>query len=90
MGFEGEVGHRTDEVVQAEITLRLFGVLVDRCLRVGTGTASGWELGFVTLAVVGKKGLGFLFREVLRTRRKDRHGWCLLGFVGFYRVPFDP
>ena len=87
LGFEGEVGHGADEIVQAEITLRIFGVLVDRCLRVGTCAASGWQLRMVTLAVVGKHGLGFLFREVLGTRRKNRHGRCLGGLSAFSLPP---
>lgn len=70
-GFEGLIDHGTDEVVEAEITLRGVGGFVNRSLRVGTSAASGRELGFVTLAVVGKQGEGFLFGEVLGTRRKD-------------------
>ena len=48
-----------------------MGGFVYRGLRVWTGAASGWELGFVTLAVVGEQGEGFLFGEVLGTRRKE-------------------
>ena len=81
-GFEGLIDHRTDEVVQAEITLRFLGVLVYRRLWVGTSATCARQLRTVTLAVVGKQGLGFLFREVLGTRRKNRHGRRLLGFVG--------
>ena len=80
-GFEGLIDHGADEVVEAEITLRGVGGLVYRGLRVWTGAASGWELGFVTLAVVGEQGEGFLFREVLGTRRKDGDGRCGLGFL---------
>ena len=62
LGFEGQIGHGADEVVQAEITLRFLGVLVNRSLRVGTCAACARQLRTVTLAVVGKQGLGFLFR----------------------------
>ena len=48
-----------------------MGGFVYRGLRGWTGAASGWELGFVTLAVVGEQGEGFLFGEVLGTRRKE-------------------
>ena len=82
-GFEGLIDHRADEVVQTEITLGRVGVLVYRSLRVGTGAARGWELGFVTLAVVGKQGEGFLFREILGTRRKDGASGC---FFGLFRI----
>ena len=41
-GFEGEVRHGADEVVQAEITLGRVGVLVYRSLRVRTCAACGW------------------------------------------------
>ena len=34
-GFEGEVGHGADEIVQAEITLGRVGVLIYRSLRSG-------------------------------------------------------
>ena len=80
--FEGLIDHGADEVVEAEISLRCVGGFVYRGLRVGTGAASGWELGFVTLAVVGKHGKGFLFREVLGTRRKDGDGGCFFGLFG--------
>lgn len=80
---EGLINHGTDEVVEAEITLRGVGGLVYWGLRVGTGAARGRELGFVTLAVVGKQGLAFLFGEVLGTRRKDRDGGC---FFGLFRI----
>ena len=72
--FEGLIDHGADKVVEAEITLRGVGGFVYRGLRVGTRTASGWELGFITLAVVGEQDEGFLFREVLRTRWKDGDG----------------
>ena len=58
-----------------------MGGFVYRGLRVGTGAASGWELGFTTLAVVGEQGEGFLFGEVLGTRRKDGDGRCGLCFL---------
>ena len=61
-GFEGLIDHGADEIIQAEITLRGMCGFVYRGLRVWTRTASGWELGFVTLAVVGKQGKGFFFR----------------------------
>ena len=77
----GLIDHGADEVVEAEITLRGVGGLVYRSLRVGTGAASRRELGFVTHTVVGEQGEGFLFREVLGTRRKDRDGGCFFGFL---------
>ena len=82
LGFEGEVGHGADEVVEAEETLRGVGVLVDRCLRVRTRAACARQLRTVTLAVVGKHGLGFLFGEELRALGQDRDERCLVGFVG--------
>ena len=81
-GFEGLIDHGADEVVQTEITLRGVSDFVNRGLRVGTGAASGWELGFVTLAVVSEQGEGFLFGEVLRTRRKDGDDGCFFGLFG--------
>ena len=59
-----------------------MGGFVYRSLRVGTRAASGWELGFITLAVVGEQDEGFLFREVLRTRRKDGDCGCFFGLFG--------
>ena len=79
--FEGLIDHGADEIVQAEITFWGVGVFVYWCLRVGTRAACGRQLGFVTLTVVGKQGEGFLFREVLGTRRKDGNGRCGLGFL---------
>ena len=90
LGFEGEVGHGADEVVQAEITLQLFGVLVDRCLRVRTRAACARQLRAVTLAVVGKQGLGFLFSEEFRTLGKDGDGRCLFGLIGIENLLCEP
>ena len=39
LGFEGEVGHGADEVVEAEETLRSVGGLVNWSLRIGTCAA---------------------------------------------------
>ena len=82
LGFEGLIDHGADEVVKAEITFLGVGDFVNRGLRVGTGAASGWELGFITLAVVGEQGEGFLFGEVLGTRRKDGDDGCFFGLFG--------
>lgn len=90
LGFEGEVGHGADEIVQAEITLRGLGCLVYRSLRVGTCAACAWQLGAVTFAVVGKQGLGFLFGEELWTLRKDRDGRCLFGLIGIENLLCEP
>ena len=83
LGFEGLIDHGADEVVEAEIAFRGVGGLVYWGLRIGACAASGWELGFVTLAVVGKQGEGFLFREILGTRRKDGASGC---FFGLFRI----
>lgn len=60
IGFEGLVDHGADEIVEAEITLRGVGGLVNWSLWVGTCTARARQLGTVAFAVVGKQGLGFL------------------------------
>ena len=89
-GFEGLIDHGADEVVEAEITLRGVGGFVNRSLWVGTRAASGWELGFVTLAVVGEQGEGFLFDEEFRTLGKERDGRCLVGLVGIEDLLREP
>ena len=81
-GFEGLIDHGADEVVKAEIALRGVGGFVYRGLRVGTGAASGGQLGFITLAVVDEQGEGFLFGEVLGARRKDGDSRCFFGLFG--------
>ena len=58
-----------------------MGDFVNRDLRIGTGAASGRQLGLVTLAEVGEQGEGFLFGEVLGTRRKDGDCGCFFGFL---------
>ena len=79
LGFEELIDHGANEVVEAEITLRGVGDFVNRGLRVGTGAASGRQLGLVTLAVVDEQGEGFLFGEILGVRRKDGDYGCFFG-----------
>gem|GEM_PF-5942330 len=68
-GFDGLIDHGADEVVEAKIVLRGVGGFVYRGLRIGTGAASGRQLGLVTLAVVGEQGEGFLRRVLLVVTR---------------------
>ena len=54
IGFEGLIDHGADEIVEAEITLRGVGGLVNWSLWVGTCTACVWKLSFIPFAVVCK------------------------------------